>query len=487
MKKILLLIASFLPLAASAIDANVTYAIFQTSDAKSYIEVYVYIAKSSVKFAPTANQAPLYQANLGFTIQVLEGDKTIASETYNVNTTPVANVNSIGDLVEQHTFLLPADMAYGLKVNIIDHNMSGNYYEYSDIVKVVTTLDKPQLSSLEILSDIQPDSTESKFSKNGYRLMPIGLHFLGKSETALRFYVEMYRTNLLPDKLYLLRYRITQAEAPYDNVLNLGGMKRLEKSSYDFFAASLNVAKLPSGTYNFVVELLNAKGELIDVKLIPFVRSNPVGEQPLVLAPKVEDVNDPNAKFTDNLSVEQLDFAILATMPQLNGGLADQAGNALKSNVVDEKKQFLYVYWVQAAPENTANTFREFMRAALAIDEKYRGGGRRGVQTARGRVMLRYGTPDDIYIMDADQQKIPYEMWTYHNLNKLQSEAQFVFYNPSLLPNGYQLLHSTARGELSNPNWRDEIARRRSGSAPNGGSQTIDGTPKGYSNDDWRD
>jgi hypothetical protein len=54
-----------------------------------------------------------------------------------------------------------------------------------------------------------------------------------------------------------------------------------------------------------------------------------------------------------------------------------------------------------------------------------------------------------------------------------------VFYNPSLSPGDYVLLHSTAIGERSNPSWlrelyRDAPANELNGNDPFGGTDVMD-------------
>ena len=48
----------------------------------------------------------------------------------------------------------------------------------------------------------------------------------------------------------------------------------------------------------------------------------------------------------------------------------------------------------------------------------------------------------------------PYEIWHYYALGSKQSNAKFVFYNPDMLADNYELIHSNVRGELYNPNWQ---------------------------------
>ena len=60
----------------------------------------------------------------------------------------------------------------------------------------------------------------------------------------------------------------------------------------------------------------------------------------------------------------------------------------------------------------------------------------------------------------------------------MQSNVKFIFYNPHLAPGDYRLLHSTAIGELSNPQWQRELYRNSPNSFngdPFGGTGVNDG------------
>ena len=83
----------------------------------------------------------------------------------------------------------------------------------------------------------------------------------------------------------------------------------------------------------------------------------------------------------------------------------------------------------------------------------------KGYLTDRGRVYLQYGAPNDVKEVPSDPVTLPYEIWDYYYLNN-QSNVKFVFYDPVLTGNDYELLHSNLYGEVQNPNWRMHLVRR---------------------------
>ena len=73
--------------------------------------------------------------------------------------------------------------------------------------------------------------------------------------------------------------------------------------------------------------------------------------------------------------------------------------------------------------------------------------------------MAQYGPPNDIQSFPSDNNKYPYELWTYNKLG-VQPGVIFVFWDPDLTTNEYRLLHSTKYGEPNNPRWRVDLVQR---------------------------
>jgi hypothetical protein len=104
--------------------------------------------------------------------------------------------------------------------------------------------------------------------------------------------------------------------------------------------------------------------------------------------------------------------------------------------------------------------FVTHMEVAHAVDVKFRSGFRHGIETDRGFAYLKYGQPDDIEGREDEPSAPPYEIWIYYDFPfTKQKNVKFLFYNPSLAPGEFRLLHSTALGELNNPQWELELYR----------------------------
>ena len=93
------------------------------------------------------------------------------------------------------------------------------------------------------------------------------------------------------------------------------------------------------------------------------------------------------------------------------------------------------------------------------VERVYSNNFQEGFETDRGRVYLQYGAPTNIIKRDNSTNEYPFEIWVYNEIGKF-SNKRFIFYNPDLVNNTYRLLHSDMVGELKNPGWQRELAKR---------------------------
>src|SRR2546422_562429 len=74
----------------------------------------------------------------------------------------------------------------------------------------------------------------------------------------------------------------------------------------------------------------------------------------------------------------------------------------------------------------------------------------RGWRTDRGRILIRYGPPDETLRRPQASNTAPYEVWKYTRTRA----RKFVFYDVTRFGN-YALIWTDERREPSRPNWRE--------------------------------
>jgi len=98
------------------------------------------------------------------------------------------------------------------------------------------------------------------------------------------------------------------------------------------------------------------------------------------------------------------------------------------------------------------------MNVARAVDRTYASGFGYGFESDRGYIFMKYGKPSDVIRVEDDPSAPPYEIWSYNDFPKTrQSNVKFLFYNPSLATGQFVMLHSTAYGEVNNPQWERQL------------------------------
>ncbi|GEM_PF-4972782 len=103
--------------------------------------------------------------------------------------------------------------------------------------------------------------------------------------------------------------------------------------------------------------------------------------------------------------------------------------------------------------------FQQALQTITYVNTTFSSGHQRGMLTDRGRVYVQYGPPSDVWGHDFDPGTPPYQIWKY-NVTPRRRNAIFVFYNPTGIANEFQLIHSNAYGEVSNPRWRQMLYQK---------------------------
>ncbi|NPA34554.1 MAG: GWxTD domain-containing protein [Chlorobi bacterium] len=104
------------------------------------------------------------------------------------------------------------------------------------------------------------------------------------------------------------------------------------------------------------------------------------------------------------------------------------------------------------------NVFWEFKRRVDFALKEFSTRTEPGYETDRGRVLIQYGFPDQRFVKNMEPGVLPYEIWIYRQLEGFHN-VRFVFYNPYIASNYYELIHSTLPGEVFNPYWERYVVQ----------------------------
>ncbi len=435
--------------AASALDVSISYATFKGID-KPYIEVYMHVAGKTATYLPLSDSTA--QAALEVLILFKHGEEIIKFDKYVLNS-PVHR--EALDFVDMKRYAI-GNGEYELTINVQDIHKPENIKSYQALVAIQYSNEGLQQSDLQLLASYHKDeSGASPFAKSGIHMEPLPYHFYGKNASLLLFYNELYNSETAIGEDFQVSYSI---EKTVDGQIKtvLIGHKRMKAAPVVPLLIQMDISTLESGNYTLVVEARDRLKALLSRKSLFFQRSNPY------LNPTEEDLNQQALadEFVSRLSKEDLNYSLRAIIPKIPQQDIETVGLMLKEDSLNAQRMYLFSYWIKKSATNPEGAYLKYMAVARAVDLQFRSGFRHGIETDRGFTYLKYGQPDDIEGREDEPSAPPYEIWIYYDFPfTKQKNVKFLFYNPTLAPGEFRLLHSTALGELNNPQWELELYR----------------------------
>lgn len=466
MKKIIFLLTSlFLTFSLFAIDTDVSYNTFKFGD-KQYIEVNVFLVGNTLvyKMIDSTQQ----QAAVEVLMLIKQGENIIQFEKYILNG-PISKGRP--DFLDLKRFILPKG-DYQLEVKIQDINEPEAFTEFKKDFSLDYSDELLEQSDIQLLASYKQAEEENNFVKSGVQLEPLAFNFYNKRANKLMFYSEIYNADKVIGQDYLVTYTVTEiVNEKLQKPISVGH-KRKKVEPITALLLQTDITSLKSGNYELLVEIRNRENELLSEKRTLFQRSNPylkIESEPVT----VKEIKD---EFVEQLSEEQLTYSLRAIAVILNDEDGENINEMVRSQNIEAQKLYLFTYWAKQNPVKPYDSYLQYMAVAQAIDEKFDSGFGYGFETDRGYVYMKYGQPSDMVSDANDPSAPPYEVWSYNEFPMTnQGLVKFIFYNPSLSPGNYVMLHSTARGEVNNPNWLKEMYRNVPNSDGGAGSGFQDG------------
>ncbi|MEO1515729.1 MAG: GWxTD domain-containing protein [Bacteroidota bacterium] len=436
-----------------ALDTSISFATFN-SPAKPYVEIYLHIVGKTVSFAPIDSTTK--QASIEVVILFKQNGEVVKFDKYALNSPLTSQAIDFIDL--KRYSLDNGD--YELEITVQDQNDKKNQKTYKSPLAVSYGSESLLQSDVQLLASYKPSKQQNAFVKNGVYLEPLPFNFYSKRFGRLMFYSEIYNLDKeIADEKYKLRYFIESVKGNGERETVMLGHKTRSVSNIDVVLINMDIKTLPSGNYDLVVEVRTEQNKLLSSKKVFFQRSNPY----LLLEElKKEPVED----FVTDLTEEELKYSMQAIAMNIPDADVEVVNLMLKNKEIVAQKRYLFNYWARYNPTQPEESYKKYMEVARAVDNTYEGGFRHGFETDRGWIFMKYGKPHDVVSIEDEPTAPPYEIWSYNTLPRTgQRNVKFLFYNPSLATGGHVLLHSTARGEINNPNWEADLYRGEPGPA----------------------
>jgi GWxTD domain-containing protein len=448
MRKLFTLLFFFtLSISLSALEVSVSHAAFKGNNS-NYVELSLYVVGTSltqVQVDSINSQGSLEVTTLfKQNGQVSKFDKFIIKSPKSLD--PV-------DFWEMRRYEL-ANGVYDIEVQFKDMTKTENVTTFKSMFIMDFNDRNLRLSDINLLSRYKADSSDTKYTKNGYHMEALPYQYYDQSYKQLAFYNEIYNTDKYGTEDFLVSYSIEKANAQPNDLSKVIAHKRFKPSAYTPNLATLDIKNLETGSYRLVVSLRNHKNDLLGQKEVFFQRGNAAVEVNL----DTLSADALQKEFVAQMDDQQMKFSLKA----ISMNISDTETAAFKSMMSDTnkiaKQLFLFKYWAKKNATLPEQAHDEYMMVARAVDKTYNNGFGYGFETDRGRIFLRYGRPDDVVTVENEANAPPYEVWVYYKIARTdQTNVKFLFYNPKLVVNGFTLLHSTCRGETSNPRWQHDL------------------------------
>lgn len=428
------------------------YAQFGYDSTSNYLEVYYSFNKDKLtKFEE--NGKNMVAAYLSLVITSKSDSLVYVNKKYKFRKS-IADSNSALDnsLLGVLAYVLPKG-EYFFQIegtDSVDVNRKKSYSEEFTVEPFIG--DKIFISNIQLATHIKNEGVNknSLFYKNTLEVYPNPSIVYSNKKPVLFFYTEIY--NLLSDTTKNeIQLNQVLLNSRGQNVFNKRKtLNRVSESRVEVGLINLN--KLPTDTYTFVVGVADSVNNTGRISTKKFFHYNPGVEDSTLN--KALSLNYISSEF-GILTAEECDHQFEIVMYIANSNEVDQYYGL---DSLAAKREFLFKFWKNRDSdiETPVNEFRKlYLNRYEIANLKYSTIQRKGWKTDRGRVLMVYGEPDQVEYHPNETDSKPYEIWQY---NSIEGGVIFVFADLTNFGD-YELIHSDKRGELRDTSWPRRIQK----------------------------
>ena len=341
---------------------------------------------------------------------------------------------------------------YTLKVVVEDLNDKTNKKTVTDNLVIVPFDDKtPFISDIELASNIFKEGADknSIFYKSTMEVLPNPAIFYSNQMPVLHFYLELYNFSGAGKTYKLVKTLFNTTGKKITSTTKL----LTQKGNSFVEIGNINLSSYQTDNYNLEIAIVDTltKEAKITTKRFYFYNANV----------KKEEIVSQNSEFVGSeysVMAEKECDKMIDQIKYISN--QNELGQIKKLDVLEGKRMFLYNFWMNRGEgkglginESRVEFDKRTQYAAKHFSNMYK----EGYKSDRGRVIIKYGIPDDIERHPSAANSQPYEIWTY---NSVEGEGNVIFAFGDLSNFGnYILLHSTKRDEVFDQNWANQLIK----------------------------
>ncbi len=435
------------------------YKVFYVPDRGTVVETYFDISGQSVVLKDLGDG--VLKSRIQLTMIFKNGEEIVTFDKKVIDS-PNMTVGNIVDFLDVERFVLPPG-TYDLEISIADM-----YDPADDIVPSTVEIIVPSpptsgvfMSDIELVSAFKKTNTPGIYSKSGYDILPmVSDDELKAGMNELVFYAEVYGANIdLAGDMFLVRAymaNINSGDAVPSTVVNL----RRKAGEVTPILSRIPIAELKPGDYDIVVEAISKENEILAINKM---RVNRAAEEKLPEPTLLTDI-DVNTTWVGKYDQKNTLFEYFQSLrPIASTSELSAMDNSMSDIKVVELKylqRYFYSFWKLRDEENSENAWLIYKSKVETAQKEFGTANKRGYETDQGRIFLKYDAPNDIVDRANEPSSYPYIIWHYYKAGKFNN-VKFVFYDPTLLGQDYQLLHSeNILGEITNYRWKLALKQR---------------------------
>ncbi len=442
---------------AQDMKAFISHKAYCTPQMQPYIEFTFIVGGNTVQYVKNVNDK--YEASVEIRVEVEQGDSIIKTLHYILSSDEFTDTTQqiMPDFADVQNLAVP-NGEYFLNFYIKDRNRDSVELKYIDRIVLDFPDDRISSSKISLYKEISAPESPGLYVKYGFYMPPLYYNYVPETQYALPFALEVYNTKRilgenksLTAKCYV-EYSDNKMVALANNIIT----KNLNTNDVVLVVDQFNVFGLPSGNYNVVVELYDESDSLLQINKLFFQRSNPSMRFDI---DRYTDVVIDNSFVSKMTNRKELEDNVAKLYPISTDAEKDFYDRRMKVVTTEQLQRFFYAFWLSRNASNPESEWLKYDQRVSYVQERFGSKQVKGYKTERGRVYLQYGQPNDIKEIPSDPVTVPYEIWHYYYLDD-QTNVKFVFYDPSLVGNDYELLHSNKYGELYDSNWKMKLVKK---------------------------
>ena len=426
------------------------YASFYQDNNNVVLEIYISFYQRYFKYIQKNDK---FEASA--VIDVIIADKStnavVSDNSYQfpiiVNDTLAKNL--INSEITQINYKLPSGKNYYLKVVAYDANFKSHRDSSLTEMNIPPYLiSNVQISDIELITSVEKlQDQNSRFAKYGMEVIPSVSNVFGNNINSLLYYTEIYGLNS------------NQANGPYrlkraiqnlkDSSIYTSIKEVFSEKDITFDIWKLKVDSLETGQYLVKLSVLNSSDSVIYVSDKKFYIYN---SQKNISGTNVDIdeqmyLKSEYANMNEDQIQKEYDYSVY-----IRNSVETKEYENLKT--IESRRRYMYTFWKKRdiTPSTPVNEVKNYyMQRIKYANDNFKESFREGWKTDRGRILVLYGSPNDIERHEFESDTRSYQIWRYEQIDG-GSIAVFgeMQYDGSGL---YSLVHSTIRGEFQDQNW----------------------------------